>query len=158
MLLACRNGAAAHPEQLALPGVELYPTGCSGSVHTSVLELLIRRGIGGVFVLSCPPRNCYFREGPKWLEARLEHGRDAALHPRVDRRRVAFASLSATEGAAIRSALADFRGVISALATTAEAEPDLTGACLTPEDPNELEKPSPRSKAKPAAVAEVSLV
>ena len=55
-------------------------------------------------MLSCPPRNCYFREGPKWLEERLEHGRDAALHPRVDRRRVAFASLSATEGAAIRAA------------------------------------------------------
>ncbi len=109
VLIACRNGAAAHPERLALAGVALYPTGCSGSVHTSVVELLIRRGVGGVFVLSCPPRNCFFREGPKWLAARLENGRDAALHPRVDRRRVAFASLSATESPAIRAALADFQ-------------------------------------------------
>lgn len=69
VLVACRNGAlaqlGAQPGTLAIPGVELYPTGCSGSVHTSVIELLVRRGIGGVFVLSCLLRNCYFREGPK---------------------------------------------------------------------------------------------
>lgn len=158
VLIACRNGAAARPETLELPGVELYPTGCSGSVHTSVLELLIRRGVGGVFVLSCPPRNCYFREGPKWLEARLERGRDAALHPRVDRRRVAFASLSATEGPAIRAALVAFQGSISALAKSAEAEPDLEVVCLPPVDPNEPNDLNPPGPPRPPAVADVTHV
>lgn len=139
VLIACRNGAAAQPETLALSGVELYPTGCSGSVHTSVVEFLIRRGVGGVFVLSCPPRNCYFREGPKWLAARLEHGRDAALHPRVDRRRVAFASLSATEGAAIRAALLAFHGSIAELAPAREEQPELDLVCEPPQDPGPAE-------------------
>ncbi len=99
-----------------------------------MLEFLIRRGVGGVFVLSCPPRNCYFREGPKWLAARLEHGRDAALHPRVDRRRVAFASLSATEGAATRAALLAFHGSIVELAPAREEQPELDLVCEPPED------------------------
>ena len=135
VLVACRNGAlaqlGAQPGTLAIPGVELYPTGCSGSVHTSVIELLVRRGIGGVFVLSCPPRNCYFREGPKWLEARLEHGRDAALHLRVDRRRVAFASLSATETAAIRAAVSAFQRAVAELTPTAEEQPEIAPVCET---------------------------
>lgn len=137
VLLACRNGAfsqtGAHPG--TLPGVDLYPTGCSGSVHTSVVELLVRRGVGGVFLLSCPPRNCYFREGPKWLAARLDDGRDAALHPRVDRRRVAYACLSATEGAAICAALTAFRQSIAELAPAAEEQPDLDLVCAPPEPP-----------------------
>ena len=149
VLIACRNGAAAQPEQLALAGVALYPTGCSGSVHTSVVELLIRRGVGGVFVLSCPPRNCFFREGPKWLAARLENGRDAALHPRVDRRRVAFASLSATESPAIRAALADFQQRIAGLVPTAEEQPDLELVC---EPPLDLE-PDLEPATSPAALA-----
>lgn len=133
VLLACRNGFPARAAALALPGVELYPTGCSGSVHTSVVELLLRRGVGGVFLLSCPPRNCYFREGPKWLEARLEHGRDAALHPRVDRRRVAWASLAASESAAIREALLAFQRQISGLAPNADEQPELELVCAAPE-------------------------
>ena len=135
-LLGCRNGAlAGTPGPLALPGVVPYPTGCSGSVHSSVVELLIRRGVGGVFLLSCPPRNCYFREGPKWLEARLEHGRDAALHPRVDRRRVTFASLSAAEIPAIRSALAAFQRAVSQLTPIAEAQPEIAPLCTTEDNP-----------------------
>ena len=138
VLLACRNGAAARPESLAVPGIDLYLTGCSGSVHTSVVELLIRRGVGGVFLLSCPPRNCSFREGPKWLEARLHHDRDAALHARVDRRRVALASFSATEHSAIRAALIAFHrsiALIAAIAPTAEEQSELELICATAEVP-----------------------
>ena len=133
VILACRNGAGARPERLSVPGVDLYPTGCSGSVHTAVIELLIRRGVGGVFVLSCPPRNCYFREGPKWLQARVHQGRDAALHARVDRRRVALASFSATEHATIRAALAAFHQSIAAHGATREEQPELELLCETAE-------------------------
>ncbi len=138
VILACRNGAGARPDSLAMPGVSLYPTGCSGSVHTSVVELLIRRGVGGVFLLSCPPRNCSFREGPKWLQARLHHDRDAALHARVDRRRVALASFSATEHTAIRATLAAFRHSIALIASrppAAEEQPELEPICETAEVP-----------------------
>lgn len=136
VLLACANGGAAIPGIVALPGIRLFATGCSGSVHTAVVELLLRRGVGGVFLLSCPPRNCYFREGPKWLEARLHQGRDAALHPRVDRRRVAVASFSATEQGGLRAALIAFRESIAGLAPAADEQPELELVCATAEAPH----------------------
>jgi len=54
-----------------------------------VVEIAIRGGARGVLVLSCPPRDCQGREGPKWLVERLFHDREAELQARVDRRRVA---------------------------------------------------------------------
>jgi coenzyme F420-reducing hydrogenase delta subunit/NAD-dependent dihydropyrimidine dehydrogenase PreA subunit len=77
--------------------VEIVPLSCAGSLHTAAIESSLRRGVGGVLVLSCPPRDCRFREGPKWTEQRLFHGREAELHERVDRTRVAFAALSTAE-------------------------------------------------------------
>ena len=135
VVLGCRNGLAALPEALALPGIVAYPTGCSGSVHTSVVELLLRRGVGGVFLLSCPPRNCHFREGPKWAAARLFRGREAELKPRVDRRRVGFASYSPAEAAAARRRLQEFQAGIAALAVVPEplAELDLLCAAAAAE-------------------------
>jgi ferredoxin/coenzyme F420-reducing hydrogenase delta subunit len=141
VLLACRNGGAAQAATLGSPGVVLLPTGCSGSVHSSVVELLVRRGVGGVFVLTCPPRNCYFREGPKWLEARLAHGRDAALHPRVDRRRVAWASLSPTESPALRAALATFQASVARLVPVAEEQPEIAPICATEDVAKLVEAP-----------------
>ena len=76
-------------------------------------------------------------------------GRDAALHPRVDRRRVAFASLSATESRAIRAALADFQQRIAGLVPTAEEQPDLELVCEPPLDV----EPDLEPVTSPAALA-----
>ncbi|MCG8468353.1 MAG: cytochrome b N-terminal domain-containing protein [Gemmatimonadetes bacterium] len=65
-----------------------YSVPCAGSVHTSAIELMLRRGAGGVAVVTCPPRDCWSREGVKWLEARVHGGREAELLPRVSRDRV----------------------------------------------------------------------
>ena len=48
--------------------------------------LSTRGGAAGVLVVSCPPRDCWHREGPAWLHERIYNGRDAELQERVDRR------------------------------------------------------------------------
>lgn len=117
VVLTCRNG----PGECGFTrdGIVIIPTECSGTVHTSQVELLLRRGAAGVCVLSCPPRDCASREGPKWLEQRMFLGREAELQERVDRRRVRVLSFSAAQGDEIVSALAAFQTEVVALARAA---------------------------------------
>jgi len=128
-ILACGNGHAAAYERLARPGRALYPTGCAGSVHTSVVELLLRRGFAGVAVLSCPPRDCFYREGPKWVGERLFHGREAELAERVDRRRVVHLAHSSAEVDRVEAALDEFERRLATIEVAGEAEFDLLAAC-----------------------------
>jgi ferredoxin len=128
VLIACRHGAGETPALQELEGVVPWASGCSGSVHTSVVEMLLRRGVGGVFLLTCPGRDCLFREGPRWLGERLFHGREAELQERVDRRRVRRGEAGGgTPGLAVAQVTA-FRDQVRALATPRPEEapqPDL---------------------------------
>jgi hypothetical protein len=62
-------------------------------------------------VLACPPRDCWNREGVRWLVERVYDDREAELQARVDRRRVRIAHASAGEErealAALRAFMAD---------------------------------------------------
>ena len=78
-------------------------------MHTSVVEFLVRTGMGGVMIASCSPRDCWNREGPKWLEQRLYHDREAELQARVDRRRIRLMYASLGERREVRRALEEFR-------------------------------------------------
>lgn len=84
----CGQTDAALRARLADAGAQLHEVPCVGSLHTSVIELLLRQGAAGVFIAGCPPRDCAAREGPKWTELRVFHDREAELQARVDRRRV----------------------------------------------------------------------
>jgi len=128
-VLACGNGHAASYAALTSPHRAVYPTGCSGAVHTSVVELLLRRGFAGVFLLSCPTRNCSYREGPKWLAARLFDGLEAGLHARVDRRRVAAAAYSAHELDRALVALESFERLLATIDVVPESHVDLDAEC-----------------------------
>ncbi len=129
LVLGCGNGLAARPAPLAGEGVLVRAVGCAGSIHTSTVEIALRHGLGGVFLLTCPSRDCRFREGPKWLAARVFEGREAELHDRVDRRRVAVAAFSVSEAAAARREIARFAERLRGLATEPEAGFDLVAAC-----------------------------
>jgi len=131
VVLACLNGLGGRPEELAVAGARLEPVACAGSVHSATIELLVRGGAGGVVLLSCPTRDCRFREGPKWLEARLFAGREAALKPRVDRRRIAFAACSLAEAAAARAVIAALRDRVAALGAATAETPELEAECAT---------------------------
>jgi ferredoxin len=106
VVMACTHGTVALDE---LDGTLVYRVDCAGNLHTSVVEYLLRSGAGGVLVAACPGRDCWHREGPKWLVERLYHDREAELQPRVDKRRVRVAYAGAAERAVLLEALARFR-------------------------------------------------
>ena len=146
ILLALPAVAAAKPPVV----VELYTAqGCGSCVEAyGYAAKLAERP--GVLVLTCGPRACLFREGPKWLEARVRDGREAELLPRVDRRRVAIAGFSTSELAAARREIERFRNELGTLAPA-----PVEGAAEEPvcEPKVELEEVAGRSGSPSRAVA-----
>jgi coenzyme F420-reducing hydrogenase delta subunit/NAD-dependent dihydropyrimidine dehydrogenase PreA subunit len=131
VLVGCARGAAGFE---ALAGSRIFQVPCAGNVHTSVIEYLVRAGVGGVLVVACHPRDCWSREGPRWLEERMYHDREAELKGRVDRNRLRVFHAAAGEGRELAGALADFRQSIHRLAAAeAEAEIDIELECEVPE-------------------------
>lgn len=129
VVIACTRGAGGIGSR-GYEGALVYPVDCAGNLHTSVVEYLVRSGTGGVLVLACPARDCWNREGPKWLAARLYEDREAELHERVDRRRIRLSYASAAERALALAAVRAFRAEIAALEVAeAEGELDLADIC-----------------------------
>ncbi|HXE80682.1 MAG TPA: hydrogenase iron-sulfur subunit, partial [Vicinamibacterales bacterium] len=113
--IGCNQAVAGFAPDLAAGGGLPYGVNCAGSVHTSVIELFIREGAGGVLLLSCPPRDCWNREGPRWLNERVYHDREAELQARVDRARVRIVHVNAAERSKALEALRAFAADIAAL-------------------------------------------
>jgi hypothetical protein len=91
-------------------------------------------------VAACPPRDCWHREGPIWLEQRVYHDREAELQQRVDRRRVSLATLGEGESGAARAAIAEFRDRVLALERPgAESAIEISDICDEP-DPDQVAK------------------
>ena len=133
VLFACRHSSAQASGLLELEAVDHYPIGCTGSLHTSLIELMLRRGASGVVILGCPPRDCLYREGPRWLVERVYHDREAELRDRVDKRRVLVVSAAPGEGAVAAEAIARFRHRLRGLGPqTAEARVELELECEVP--------------------------
>lgn len=114
--VCCNRGANSWKSRIEAEGAVLYNVDCAGNLHSSVVELLVRAGAAGVLVLSCPPRDCWNREGPKWLYERIYNDREAELQARVDRNRVRVASASAGEVDEAIEALRAFMADTAALA------------------------------------------
>ena len=132
IVIACDRGAGAVAAQTERNGARVWPITCAGNLHSSVVELLIRAGAGGVMVVACPPRDCWNREGPKWTEQRMFHDREAELQERVDRRRVRLVFAAAGDRAVVAAALTTFQSEIAALADAgADADLDVIRACDT---------------------------
>lgn len=133
VLVGCDRSAARGdvPAQLNSP---LFPMTCAGNLHTSVVEYLVRAGAGGVLVVACPPRDCWSREGPAWMEERFYHDREAELKARVDRARVRVAYAASGEVYVLRAEVEAFRADIAALAQdTPEENIEIDVECETAE-------------------------
>jgi ferredoxin len=115
VVVACDQASQGMEPAVRAAGAAWLPIDCVGNLHTSSVEFLVRSGAGGVLILSCPDRDCWNREGPRWLEERLYHGREAELKERVDRRRIAVERIAAGDTGAALTALAQFRKSLSAL-------------------------------------------
>jgi NAD-dependent dihydropyrimidine dehydrogenase PreA subunit/coenzyme F420-reducing hydrogenase delta subunit len=128
--IACEHGAGALADLIRQEGAVAYPVDCAGNLHTSTVELLVRGGAGGVLVLSCPPRDCRNREGPRWLQARIYEGREAELQARVDRRRIAVVPAGAREPGAVAAAVRALRVMVRELdRPDAEQRPEPDTTC-----------------------------
>jgi ferredoxin len=133
VLVVCTRGAGGLGKSGEVDGAQVYPVGCVGNLHTSVLEFLIRCGVRGVLIGTCPARDCWYREGVRWLEQRVYHGREAELQERVDRRRIRLALAGLGESEVLHRALAEFRRDLALLGpVAAEAEVDLDRECEAP--------------------------
>lgn len=142
VVIGCDHGAGTFARALETAGAAMYPISCAGNLHTSVIELLIRGGAGGVLVLACPPRDCWHREGPRWLNERVYHEREAELQARVPRDRVRLAHAGAYETRTAVSALRAFMADVAALGvSSAERRPAPDTTC----DPVEPVEPAVRA-------------
>lgn len=124
VMVACGRGAGEVGGLTAFRGAMVYPVECVGTVHSSVVEFLVRGGAGGVLVAACPERDCWNREGTRWTRARLFEGREAELKERVDRARIRLVEAGAADRAVLARELDGFRSEIEGLAAVA-AETDL---------------------------------
>lgn len=131
--ITCENAAPSQLAALAQDGAALYPVPCTGNMHSSVVELALRGGAAGVIIFSCPPRDCRGREGPTWLEQRLYHDREAELQARVDKRRVALATMAIGDLPGTLAAYTAFRQRVAGLALPdVDASHDVELACDPP--------------------------
>lgn len=132
VVVACsRSGAGWGTEHIA--GAPVLSASCAGSLHTSVIEYLIRSGAAGVLVVSCPPRDCWNREGVNWLEERLYNQRAAELKDRVDRRRLRVVHAGERERVVVESAVARFNSEVRALdRALGEARIEIDPVCDVP--------------------------
>jgi len=130
VIIGCSRGAGDIGGQEVFESAYVFPVDCAGTMHTSVVEYLVRDGVGGVLIVSCSPRDCWNREGPKWLEQRLYHDREAELKARVDRRRIRLVYAGLGERHLVRSALHAFRkDVMGLLEAEREADIQLDTRC-----------------------------
>jgi ferredoxin len=134
VIVACDRGSGGVGALGEFAGAPVFRVQCAGNLHTSTVEYLIRYGAGGVLIVACPPRDCWNREGPWWLEQRLYHEREAELKARVDRRRVGLVHAAERERAVVRDALTDFRTQVRALGgPEREESPSIELECDTTE-------------------------
>ncbi|MEX2572105.1 MAG: cytochrome b N-terminal domain-containing protein [Gemmatimonadota bacterium] len=128
VIIGCTSGAGGVGAFERFNDALVMPIRCAGSLHTSVVEYLVRAGAGGVMVVSCPAADCRNREGAQWLEARLFHEREAELQARVDRRRVRWVEAGAGERSTVMRGLKDFRQSLPGAAYP-DGEIDLLALC-----------------------------
>lgn len=132
VLVACSRTAAGWGAT-TFAGAPVLSVSCAGSLHSSVVEYLVRAGAGGVMVVACPPRDCWNREGVTWLEERLYEGREAELKDRVDRTRLRVVHAAEREHRLLADAVDRFRSQIGALERAlSEKVIDIDTTCEVP--------------------------
>lgn len=114
VLVACSRTAAGWGAS-SFADAPVLSVDCAGNLHSSVVEYLVRAGAGGVMIVSCPPRDCWNREGVTWMEERMYDGREAELQDRVDRTRLRVVHAGEGEQRMLTDAVARFRAQIRAL-------------------------------------------
>lgn len=122
VVFACAQ-SARRLKAVASTGLTVVELECAGNLHMDALATALKRGAEGAVVWSCPPRNCQFREGPRWLRERMFDKREAELPESVDRTKLLLLDYGPGE---VKEALAEieaFRARISGAAAKPVAVP-----------------------------------
>ncbi len=106
VIISCEQSWNPHFNQSVSPYIHLVT--CSGNVHTSVVEYLIRCGFKGVMIFTCPKRNCFNREGPLRLHQRVFEGHESALKDQVDRNRIKIVEIDLFDSQKVRDTYEQF--------------------------------------------------
>ncbi len=139
VVIGCDHGIGRHAAAIEAEGAVCRSVTCSGNLHTSVIERFIRAGARGVLVLACPPRDCWTREGPRWLHERVYNDREAELQARVPRTRIRIAHAGAGEWPVARNELRMFAAHLAALMPPLPLpEPAAEPVCDAPVDVDEV--------------------
>lgn len=140
VVVCCSQIPSSTRTKLTEAGARIHEVSCVGVLHSSVVELMVRQGAAGVMVAGCPPRDCIGREGPKWLDQRFYHDREAELQERVDRRRIRTTTFAVGLD---REAVAEFaafqRDLLALGDNAAEQEIDLRDFCELSEETEPVE-------------------
>jgi len=87
VVLGCDS--AARLDAAALPrGTVMLTAPCTAQWPPVFIEYALRRGADGVLVTGCPPGDCQWRLGARWVEQRVAGERQPPLRARVPRERV----------------------------------------------------------------------
>ncbi len=133
VLVSCEHAARTAAVGSELQGIPVFAVPCAGNLHSSVVEYLVRSGVGGVLVVACPPRDCWSREGPRWLGQRLYNERPAELKARVDSRRVRVVHAAEGEPDRLAAAVrAFFEQILEWDVAEAETEIEVDLECEVP--------------------------
>jgi ferredoxin/coenzyme F420-reducing hydrogenase delta subunit len=128
VMIGCTWSSAAVVAERS--GAKLLSVPCVGTVHSSMIETLLRGGAGGVLVAGCMEHDGRTREGVTWTRERLYEGRAAELKPRVDRDRIRLVQATLSDGVRLHAAVDAFRTEIEALAeATPEEQIDIVALC-----------------------------
>lgn len=79
------------------PEVRVIQVPCSGQIQPIMIETALKEGADGVITTGCRIGDCHYREGNKFLRARLLGERQPKLRASVDRKRIQAYWLSALE-------------------------------------------------------------
>jgi coenzyme F420-reducing hydrogenase delta subunit len=90
------------------PEVHVIQLPCSGQIQPIMIETALKQGADGVITTGCRMGDCHYREGNKFLKARLLGERQPKLKPTVDRQRIQAYWLSALEYQRFRMMADDF--------------------------------------------------
>ena len=77
-------GETADPETGGLrgmPDVKVILLPCAGMIQPSMIKYSFKLGAAGVFINGCQMGDCHYREGNKWLQARLRGERQPVYSP-----------------------------------------------------------------------------
>jgi len=97
LVMGCQQSIQWPKKYLKNSDYIFYHLHCVGGLHVGNIEYALKKGIRGVFIISCPERNCSNREGPKWLRARLYENHESSLNPMIDKNLIRLIHLGASE-------------------------------------------------------------